>query len=54
MRINRLLKRDEIAGFVALAKPLPTEDLDAEQGESIEPPAPKPVFGRPRTVFAAL
>jgi ATP-dependent RNA helicase DeaD len=46
MRINRLLKRDEIAGFVALAKPLPTEDLDAEQGESIEPPAPKPVFGR--------
>ena len=44
--VNRLLKRDEIAGFVALAKPLPTEDLDAEQGESIEPPAPKPVFGR--------
>jgi ATP-dependent RNA helicase DeaD len=46
MRINRLLKRDEIAGFVALAKPLPTEDFDAESGEPLEPPAPKPVFGR--------
>ncbi|MEN6450886.1 MAG: DEAD/DEAH box helicase [Thermoguttaceae bacterium] len=47
MRINRLLKRDEIPGFVALAKPQPTEDFDAETGESLEPPAPKPVFGRP-------
>ena len=46
MRINRLLKRDEIAGFVALAKPQPTEDLDAESGEPLEPPAAKPVFGR--------
>jgi ATP-dependent RNA helicase DeaD len=46
MRINRLLKREEIAGFVALAKPQPTEDFDAEQGESLEPTAPKPVFGR--------
>lgn len=46
IRINRLLKRDEIPGFVALAKPLPTEDFDAETGEALEPPAPKPVFGR--------
>jgi ATP-dependent RNA helicase DeaD len=46
MRINRLLKRDEIAGFVALAKPEPTEDFDAEAGEPLEPPPPKPVFGR--------
>ena len=46
MRINRLLKRDEIAGFVALAKPQPTEELDAESGEPLEPPAAKPVFGR--------
>ena len=46
IRINRLLKRDEIPGFVALAKPLPTEDFDVETGEALEPPAPKPVFGR--------
>jgi ATP-dependent RNA helicase DeaD len=46
MRINRLLKRDEIPGFVALAKPLPTEDLDAEGGETAEPATAKPVFGR--------
>ena len=46
MRINRLLKRDEIPGFVALAKPLPTEELDADGGEAGEPAAPKPVFGR--------
>jgi len=46
MRINRLLKRDEIPGFVALAKPLPTEDFDPESGEPLEPPPPKPVFGR--------
>lgn len=46
IRINRLLKRDEIPGFSALAKPLPTEDFDVETGEAIEPPAPKPVFGR--------
>jgi ATP-dependent RNA helicase DeaD len=48
IRINRLLKRDEIPGFVALAKPQPTEDLEGENGgEPPEPPAPKPVFGRP-------
>ncbi len=48
MRINRLLKRDELPGFVALAKPQPTEELDIEgEGEeSLEPPTPKPVFGR--------
>jgi ATP-dependent RNA helicase DeaD len=46
MRINRLLKRDEIPGFVALAKPLPSEDFDAESGEPPEPAAAKPVFGR--------
>jgi ATP-dependent RNA helicase DeaD len=49
MRINRLLKRDEIPGFVALAKPQPTEDFDAESGEPSEQPesaATKPVFGR--------
>jgi ATP-dependent RNA helicase DeaD len=46
MRINRLLKRDEIPGFVALAKPLPTEELDADGGEAAEAAAPKPVFGR--------
>ena len=39
MRINRLLKRDEIPGFVALAKPQPTEDFDAESGEPLEPAA---------------
>ncbi len=48
MRINRLLKRDEIPGFVALAKPQPTDDFDAAEGETPdEPPPPKPVFGRP-------
>ncbi len=49
MRINRLLKRDEIPGFVALAKPQPTDDFDAEEEQSrelLEPLAPKPVFGR--------
>ena len=46
MRINRLLKRDEVPGFVALAKPEPTEDFDAETGEPPEPLAAKPVFGR--------
>jgi ATP-dependent RNA helicase DeaD len=49
MRINRLLKRGELPGFVALAKPEATEPIetfDAVTGEPIEPPAPKPVFGR--------
>jgi ATP-dependent RNA helicase DeaD len=56
MRINRLLKRDEIPGFSALAKPLPTEDFDAEGGDPFEtPPPPKPVFGqRVRRIRRAL
>ena len=43
MRINRLLKRDEIAGFATLARPEATE---AEMAEPAEPEEPKPVFGR--------
>ncbi|MBN1396139.1 MAG: DEAD/DEAH box helicase [Pirellulales bacterium] len=46
MRINRLLKRAEIPDFVALSKPQPSDDFDAEEGKSAEPLAPKPVFGR--------
>ena len=47
MRINRLLKRDEIPGFVTLAKPEPTEPLETvADGEPPDPAAPKPVFGR--------
>jgi ATP-dependent RNA helicase DeaD len=55
MRINRLLKRDEIPGFEAISKPQPTDDLgpvtDGQTGrhlppEAAEQPAPKPVFGR--------
>ena len=44
MRINRLLKRGEIPGFVALAKPKATEPLplDAVTGEPSEPPQPSP------------
>jgi ATP-dependent RNA helicase DeaD len=44
MRINRLLKRDEIPGFVALSKPEPTDEID-EQGEPVEAAVAKPVFG---------
>jgi ATP-dependent RNA helicase DeaD len=43
MRINRLLKRDEIPGFATLGRPEATEADMAEPGE---PAAPKPVFGR--------
>ena len=46
MRINLLLKRDEIPGFVALSKPQPTDDFDVEGDEPFEPPSPKPDFGR--------
>jgi ATP-dependent RNA helicase DeaD len=57
MRINRLLKRDEIPGFEAISRPQPTEALGLPQAaggptgrhlpvEPAEPPAPKPVFGR--------
>ena len=38
VRINRLLKRDEIAGFESVDKPLPSEEQ--------EKPESKPVFGR--------
>ncbi len=41
IRINRLLKRDEIAGFTAAGKP----ESDSES-EDAPPAAPKPVFGR--------
>ncbi len=44
MRINRLLKRDEVPGFIALEKPQPTEQLD-EPSDGLEPS--KTVFGRP-------
>ena len=46
MRINRLLKRDEIEGFAAREKPLATEQIDEATGEPLEEPKPKPVFGR--------
>jgi ATP-dependent RNA helicase DeaD len=46
VRINRLLKRDEIPGFVSFGKPEPTEQVDQEPGQPPEPPKPKPVFGR--------
>jgi ATP-dependent RNA helicase DeaD len=51
MRIDRLLKRDEIPGFAAYSKPQPTEDLDAEaeDDEASLPPPPKPVFGSRHT-----
>jgi ATP-dependent RNA helicase DeaD len=44
MRINLLLRRAEIPGFVALSKPEATEDLD-EEGEPLEPPPPRPRYG---------
>ncbi len=46
MRINRLLKREEIPGFAAFGKPEPTEEINQAPGELPEPPKPKPVFGR--------
>ncbi len=46
IRINRLLKRDELPGFTAFGKPEPTEEINQEPGEPPEPPKPKPVFGR--------
>lgn len=39
VRINRLLKREEIPGFETFARPEP-------QSAETAPPAPKPVFGR--------
>lgn len=46
IRINRLLKREELPGFVAFGKPEPTEEINQAPGELPEPPKPKPVFGR--------
>ena len=44
VRINRLLIRDEIPGFLAIPKPEPTEELNKpEEGEQSKP---KPVFGK--------
>jgi ATP-dependent RNA helicase DeaD len=58
MLINRLLKRDEIEGFLAVATPVPyaaaaTTPLDAAAAAGSEPAAPKPPRktppgGRPR------
>ncbi|MBN2581275.1 MAG: DEAD/DEAH box helicase [Pirellulales bacterium] len=45
MRIDRLLVRDELPGFIAYSKPQPTEDLDAEDDESAPAPPKPPVFG---------
>jgi ATP-dependent RNA helicase DeaD len=45
MRINRLLKRDEIPGFASYAKPQATDDLDEEGDDQKSAPKP-PVFGR--------
>ncbi len=44
MRINRLLKRDEIPGFTSYVKPQPSDDFNEEEGE--ESAAKPPVFGR--------
>jgi ATP-dependent RNA helicase DeaD len=43
MRINRLLKRDEIPGFDSFLKP---EEASSPEAGAPEPAAPKPVFGR--------
>jgi ATP-dependent RNA helicase DeaD len=52
IRINRLLIRDEIPGFLAIPRPEPTEELDKPEGEQ---PKPKPVFGkRTRRIRRAL
>jgi len=45
MRINMLLKRDEIPGFVSFGKPQATEELDLDEAAT-EPAKPRPVFGR--------
>jgi ATP-dependent RNA helicase DeaD len=52
MRINRLLKREEMPGFDAISKPQPSPEPASASGESTEPgatspepPSPKPVFG---------
>jgi ATP-dependent RNA helicase DeaD len=45
IRINRLLKRDEIADFPAYEKPQGTAEEGQPEEEIAEPPKPKPVFG---------
>ena len=45
MRINRLLKRDEMPGFQAFDKPQANEHLLDEDDEEGGPETPKPVFG---------
>ena len=53
MRINRLLVRDEIPGFLAIPRPEPSEE--SEQPEETEAPKAKPVFGkRTRRIRRAL
>ena len=51
IRINRLLKRDEIPGFAAFDKPVATEPVEQEPGQppasqTETPPEQKPIFGR--------
>ena len=46
MRINRLLKREEIEGFDALEEVASAGPSDRAAGAVPEPPEPKPVFGR--------
>ncbi len=46
IRINRLLQRVEMPGFVAFGKPEPTDQIHQTPGEQPPPPKPKPVFGR--------
>ncbi len=52
VRINRLLIRDEMPGFLAVPRPEATEVPDTPEGEQ---PKPKPVFGkRTRRIRRAL
>lgn len=52
MRINRLLVRDEIPGFLAIPKPEPSEEPEKPDPEASKP---KPVFGkRTRRIRRAL
>jgi len=45
MRINRLLKRDEIEGFIVQERPELSEGVDRSGSEATEKPERKPVFG---------
>jgi ATP-dependent RNA helicase DeaD len=47
MRINLLLKRDEMPGMATFSKPQPVPGAETETGDAPpEPPKAKPVFGR--------